>query len=80
MALGLVGDNMSEIILTKIYIYLKVFNPKRAESNYFVPDLIFGKENCVKNGKSLLHAAAIPLKYFLRVWVDQGGKMIVDDE
>ena len=62
MALGLVGDNLSEIILTKIYIYLKVFNPKRAESNYFVPDLIFGKENCVKND----NAAAIPLKYFLR--------------
>ena len=61
MALGLVGDNLSEIILTKIHIYFKVFNPKRAESNYFVHDLIFGKENCVKNGKSLLHAAAIPL-------------------
>ena len=66
MALGLVGDNLSEIILTKNYIYFKVLNPKRAKSNYFVPDLISGKENCVKNDKSLLHAAAIPLKYFLR--------------
>ena len=54
MALGLVEDNLSEIILTKIYIYFKV------------PDLILGKENCVKNGKSVLHAAAIPLNFFLR--------------
>ena len=59
-----------------------MFNPKRAESNYFVPDLIFGKENCVKNDKSLLHTAAIPLNFFSqsRLWVDQEGKMIVDDE